>query len=224
MPTLNRSERFQRLGVILVVLYVSLIGGTYYSDFYFFLNIVFEIVVTGVLAGWLISSLRQGRLWPNTPLDTALAVGAGWLIVTSLLSRDIRVSMEGLWRFLVHFITFYLLVDLMRRGRQRWVMEALALTGGVIVLVSALEMISWYVGLGFGGYMQGWITIDGVGLMPPYIHRLTLALNNSTDLGNWVALVLPITFCWGLTAAQRDNRIGLMLLSVGLLGVEFFAL
>ncbi len=224
MPTLTRSERFQRLGVILVVLYVSLIGGTYYSEFYFFLNIFFEIVVTGVLAGWLISSLRQGRLWPNTPLDMALAVGAGWLIVTSLLSRDMRVSMEGLWRFLVHFMTFYLLVDLMRRGRQRWVMEALALTGGVIVLVSALEMASWYVGLGFGGYTQGWITIDGVGLMPPYIHRLTLALNNSTVLGNWVAMVLPITFCWGLTAAQRDNRIGLILLSVGLVGVEFFAL
>lgn len=224
MPTLSRSERFQRLGVIILVLYVSLIGGTYYSDFYFFLNIIFEIVVTGVLAGWLISSLRKGRLWPNTPLDMPLAVGAGWLIVTSLLSRDIRVSIEGLWRFLVHFMTFYGLVDLMRRGRQRWVMEALALTGGVIVLVSALEMISWYVGLGFGGFTQGWITIDGVAMSPPYIHRLTLALNNSTVLGNWVALVLPVTFCWGLTAAQRDNRIGLMALSAGLLGVEILAL
>ncbi|MBI5931384.1 MAG: O-antigen ligase family protein [Chloroflexi bacterium] len=224
MPTLSRSERIQRLGVILIVLYISLIGGTYYSDFYFFLNIIFEVVVTAVLAGWLISSLRKGRLWPHTPLDTVLAVSAGWLIITSLLSRDVRVSVEGLWRFLVHFMTFYLLIDLMRRGRQRWVMEALALTGGVIVLVSALEMISWYIGLGFGGFTQGWITIDGAGFIPPYLHRLTLALNNSTVLGNWVALVLPVTFCWGLTATQRDNRLGLMLLSIGLLGVEFLAL
>ena len=110
-----------------------------------------------------------------------------------------------------------MLVYIMQRGRQKWVFDGLFLIAALVVLVSVVEIVSWYFGLGFAGFGQGWLSIGGLSdPIPPYIYRLALAFNVSTWLGNFVILALPLTLAWAYTARKRDDRRALKMVSVGL--------
>lgn len=203
----------QRLIILASVLYITFIGGTAYTANNMVLRIFFHVVVSAAVFGWLLR-----REWPRTPFDLPLLVYALLLGITTLASTNGRVSLEQSWPFWMHILWFYMLVDIMRQGRQRWVFEALFMAGGVVVIISFVEFISWYFGTGFAGLEQGWFEIGGLSL-PPQWHEISLALNLSTILGNYIVLLLPVTFAWGLTVRQADHRFGLWLLSLCLLGV-----
>ena len=210
------TSRVQRLLVILLMVYFCLIGGTFYTERSAVLRIVHQVLTAGVLAGWLLTLWRGRRGFPRTPLDwPLLATGVVWF-VAACFAADPRVSLEYTWPILVDILAFYLLVDLMRRGRQRWIMEALFTVGAVVVLISALEFVAWYFGLPLAPiFVQDWPSI-GAGLFPPIWYKLALALNVSTLLGNFTATLIPLTVAWALTARQRDLRGGLWLLAAGL--------
>ncbi|MCZ7542425.1 MAG: hypothetical protein M5R40_02290 [Anaerolineae bacterium] len=110
-----------------------------------------------------------------------LVYAAAWLVI-ALLARDPRVSVEHLWPLLVRILGFYLLVDIMRRGRQRWVMEALFLVGGAVVVLSAVELAAWYFGLPLvPGFVQGWPQVFWVD--PPAGDPQAFACAHRLDLG-----------------------------------------
>jgi O-antigen ligase len=210
------SPRLQRLLLILLMVYFCLIGGTFYTERSAVLRIVHQVLTMLVLAGWLITLWRERRGFPATPLDRPLlATGLVWLL-SALFALDRRVSLEYTWPILVNILAYYLLTDLMRRGRQRWVMEALFTVGAVVVLLSGIEAVSWYFGLPLSpDFVVSWPQV-GAGLFPPIWHRLALALNVSTLLGCFTASLIPITAAWALTARQRDLRVGLWLLAAAL--------
>lgn len=210
------SPRLQRLLLILLMVYFCLIGGTFYTERSATLRIVHQVLTLLVLAGWLITLWRERRGFPATPLDRPLlATGFVWLL-SALFALDRRVSLEYTWPILVNILAFYLLTDLMRRGRQRWVMEALFTVGAVVVLLSGIEAVAWYFGLPLSpDFVVSWPQV-GAGLFPPIWHRLALALNVSTLLGCFTASLIPITAAWALTARQRDLRVGLWLLAAAL--------
>ncbi len=203
----------QRLTLLAAVLYITFIGGTAYTVNNMVLRIFFHGVVSAALLLWLIR-----RTWPRTPFDLSLLAYAVILGITTLTSNNGRVSLEQSWPFWMHILWFYMLVDVMSQGRQRWVFEALFMAGGVVVIVSLVEFISWYFGTGFAGLEQGWFEIGGLSL-PPQWRDIALAFNLSTILANYIILLLPVTFAWGLTVRQSDHRFGLWLLCLGLVGV-----
>lgn len=203
----------QRFAILAAILYITFIGGTAYTANNLVLRIFFHVVVTAVVLLWLVR-----RDWPRTPFDLPLLVYALILGLTTASSQNWRISLEQSWPFWMHVVWYYLLIDVMQRGRQRWVFEALFMAGGVLIIVSIVEILSWYFGTGFAGLEQGWFPIGGVSI-PPELHKLSLALNVSTIVGNYAALLLPVVFAWGLTARQPDHRLGLHLLGLGILWV-----
>ncbi len=210
------SPRIQRLLIVILLVYFCLIGGTYYTERSAVLRITHQVITTLVLAGWLVALWREGRSLPVTPLDRPLfATGIVWLL-SALFALDRRVSLEYSWPILVHLLSFALFTDLMRRGRQRWIMEALFTVGAVVVVLSGIEFVAWYFGLPLSpGFMVSWPQVNA-GLIPPLWHRLSLAMNVSTVLGNFTATLIPLAIVWALTARQRDLRLGLWLLAAGL--------
>ncbi len=210
------SLRWQRLLLILLTTYFTLIGGTFYTERSALLRLVHQALTALVLAGWLIDLWRTRRGFPATPLDLPLALSGGVWLVAAIFAPDPRVSLEYWWPIFAHILGFYLLVDLMRRGRQRWIMEALFTASAVIIILSLVEFVAWYFGLPLSPqFTQNWVAIAGL-TIPPIIHKLSLALNVSTLLGNFTATLIPLGATWAMTARQRDLRAGLWLLTGGL--------
>ncbi len=213
------SPRLQRLLIVFLVAYYTLFGGSYYTEHNPPLRVAHQVGTALLIALWLITLWRERRPFPTTPLDRPLLVYAGVLLASAVLSRDARLSLEYTWPLLTHILGFYLLVDLMRRGRQRWLFEALFVTGAVIVILSAIEVTAWYFGLPLAPqFVQGWPQVFGL-TVPPVIHKVGLAMNVSTLLGNFTATAVPLAAGWAMTARRRDLRQGAWLLAGALTGV-----
>ena len=213
------SPRLQRLLTLFLIAYFILLGGTVYTENNAILRVFHQVFTALLLALWLLDLWRSGRPFPKTPLDWPLVVYLGVRLLAALFALDPRVSMEALWQTLTHVLGFYLLVDLMRRGRQRWVMEGLFLVGGVVATLSGIEITAWYFGLPLlPQFVQGWPQIHGL-TIPPTIHKVALALTVSTWVGNFSAVIIPLTAAWAMTARQRDLRRGLWLLCLASTGV-----
>ncbi len=207
------SPRLQRLLIIFLVAYYTLFGGSYYTEHNPPLRVAHQVGTALLFALWLITLWREGRPFPATPLDRPLLAYAGVLLASAALSRDARLSLEYIWPLLTHILGFYLLVDLMWRGRQRWIFEALFVTGAVIVTLTAIEMTAWYFGLPLAPqFVQGWPQVFGL-TAPPVIHKAGLAMNVSTLLGNFTATAVPLAAGWAMTARRRDLRQGAWLLA-----------
>ncbi|NPV67511.1 MAG: hypothetical protein HPY64_10235 [Anaerolineae bacterium] len=211
------SARLQRLLITLLLVYFCFIGGTFYTERSAVLRLFHQLFTTILLTCWLATLWREGRAFPVTPLDRPLlAIGIVWLLA-ALFALDRRVSLEYTWPILVNLLAFYLLIDLMRRGRQRWIMEALFTIGTVVIVISVIEFVAWYWGIPLlPDFVISWPQVNA-GLFPPVWHRLSLAFNVSTILGNFTASLIPLTVAWATTTRQRDLRFGLWLLAIGLL-------
>lgn len=214
------STRLQRLLVTLLMAYFTLLGGSFYTERSAVLRMGHQLITAGVLALWLINLWRTRRNIPATPLDRPLLLtGAAWL-AAAVFGLDPRVSLEYTWPILVHILGFYLLVDLMRRGRQRWIFEALFTCAAVVIIISTIEFVSWYLGLPLAPqFTQNWLEIGGLFTLPPTFHKLSLALNVSTLLGNFAATLVPLIAAWAMSTRQPGLRPGLWLLALGMTGV-----
>lgn len=216
-------NRYRRTVILLLLLNYTIFGITFYNAQSPILRILQQLVTFLVLSIWLFSLWRRKTSLPRTPLDMPLIALAFAWIIAALTSLDPRVSLEYTWPILVTILGLYLLVDLFLHKRERWLVEALFLTGAVIVLVSLLEVIAWYTGtrLGFG-FSQGWPAIDGISI-PPVRHRLLFLLNGTNGLGNFCAALVPLAITWAVTTRKRDLGIGAALLAGGLALTVYFS-
>lgn len=207
----------RRFLILIAILYVVFIGGTVYPTNNLVLRIFYHVATAGFVIIWSLVRLYRGTLWPRTHLDASLAAYIGWLGVSTLASHDVRVSLEQSYPFLLHIIWFYMIVDVIRNGHQRWLFEALFISSGVFVAISVLELASWYLGLGFAGYDIGWFAIGGFNNpIPPEGYKLALALNVSTLVGNWAVVVFILVVGWMWSTPRPDYRLSLGLLAGGL--------
>jgi O-antigen ligase/tetratricopeptide (TPR) repeat protein len=208
------AVRLRRLALIILVVYASLVGGV--VEQYPSLNLVHQVGVTLLLGVWLVTLWRRERPFPSTPLDVPLLVCAVAWLLAALLGHDPRVSLQYAWPIWVHILIFYFLVDLMRHGRQRWAIEALVFFGSLIVLFSAVEMVSWYWGLPIlPQFTQSWPHWFGL-TRPPVIHSVALILNYNNPTGAYCVLLIPLTLAWASTIHPRDSRWVLRILALGL--------
>lgn len=215
-------QRMKRIVLLILILYITFVGGTATPELYLFHRVLFQIVVTLIFVFWGIRMLSQRRTLPQTPFDLLIVTIVLWLFMNSLFSWDTRLSLETIWTFLLHIALFYLMLETIQLGKQRWLFEGLYIAGGLIIMFSLLELVGWYFGLGFGGFKQGWFEIGNFSnLSPPMFHRLSLVFGFSTILSNYIALLIPVILAWALTVEQHDYRISFFLLLAGLLVVQF---
>ncbi len=200
--------RYRRLGFILLAFYFVFLGGGVYYSLFFPLRYFHHAFMTVVLSAWLLRRIRRNKGLPETPLNLPIyALVVVWF-VAAITGLDPRMSFEHTWFLVIHTLIFFVLVDLMQQGRQRWVMEAQFILAALVVVVSLLEIASWYFGLGITPQTQvGWIEVIGPGAWLPLTPvRLQLAFGISTWLGAYVAPLVLVAGAWALTARQRDFR------------------
>ena len=191
-----------------VILYFTFIGGSFYSDFNFYLRVFNQLVVTALLGGWLVGKLRRGEPMPRTALDWPILAWLAAHLIAALLGLSPRFSLEKLWMPFTHTLAFYWLVDLRRKGHTDSVARGLYMSAAVVCLVGLAEFIGWYAGLPLlPGFVQGWPAIGGLQQpFPPTIYRLNFTLNGATPLSAYLALLIPPALAIWLTARRRDDR------------------
>src|SRR5215212_4073493 len=194
-----RSRRFP---LLFLAIYLVFLGGSAYFGLFFPVRVLHHAVMTLLLAGWLINRIRRGCGLPSTPLNPPIYAAVAVWFVSAVVSIDPRMSLENVWFPVVHVLLFFGLVDLFQRGRQRIVFETQFFVAALVVLLSALEVASWYFGLGIiPGTETGWAEVIGAGLaLPVKPPRLALALSISTLLAGYVAPLVTLTIGWALTA------------------------
>ncbi len=186
-----------RLLTILLVLYITFIGGTAFAHVGAIPDSIRLIFMAGPIAIWLVSLIRHKQPFPRTPLDAPLLVGVIWLFLTALLAQDRRISLEMLWPFLLHILAFYMLVDLMRRGWASHFQAALLAVALTIIAISIVELALWF------------FSWDGAGFFPPLSPKLDLALGITTIQGNYIAVLLPLILVGVLLARHNYIRLAL---------------
>jgi O-antigen ligase/tetratricopeptide (TPR) repeat protein len=216
--------RLTRIALILLALYFTFIGGSAYYNLIFPVRVLHHILVTLVLALWLISRVRRHEGLPATPVNVPVfALTVVW-VITAIFSIDPRMAFENLWLQFTHVLFFFILVDLFQRGRQRLVLETQFMLAAVVIMISGLEAASWYFGLGIvPGTPIGWINVIGPGAwLPLQPLRLSLAMNISTLLAGYVAPLVTLTAAWALTVTRRDYRRVLWVMCIILAVILFF--
>lgn len=202
--------RLTRLLWLLFAFYLTFVGGASYYNTIFVVRVAHHALLTLILGGWLITRLRARRHagLPYTGLEVPLLAFMAVVGINIVTALDPRMAFENAWFGLVHLTLFFMLADLIQRGRQRLLMEVVFFMATVAVLISLWEFAAWYFGLGIiPGTSIGWIHIDA-GLIPPLngLPRLFLAMSVSTLLAGYIAPLVTISLGWALTAARRDYR------------------
>lgn len=206
--------RLTRLIAMLLAVEILFLGGSAYYQLVFPVRVLHHIVITVVLTVWLLLRLKNRQGLPQTPLNPPLYAACIVWILSAALSDDPRMAFENLWFPFTHLIFFWIFADLIQRRQQRLLFDVQFIAAALVLMLSAIELASWYFGLGIiPGTSVGWA---GTTVIPYTAPRLALALNVSTLLAGYVAPLLILAVGWALTA-RRTYRPALWVLAGGLL-------
>ena len=190
------------------------------------LHLLDWIVIVIPLVVWTVAGWRRRRTWPATSLDRPLVVILVLIAFSCLFFTHIRTGLLHTWEIFTLILLFWLLVDMIRQGWARTLWRLLYMIAGVVCLISAIEFLAWYFGWPLlPGANPGWFSIGGwQELLPPVMHRLSLALANATALSAFLALLIPPALGILLSSRDWDTRIGMALWIVAALLITGFSL
>lgn len=207
--------RQNRLWYLLLAIYFIFIGGGAYFATSLSVRIAHHVIVSVLAVIWLGRRVHRGQGLSRTPLNAPILAGIAVWGVATLLSQDVRMSIEHVWLLLTHVWLFYVIVDIIQRGYQRMIFEIVAFIGAIVVMLMGLELGSWYFGLGITpGTVVGWAS---EGRLPTLsdLPTLALALSVSTLQAGFTAPLVIVTIGWALTTPHRPYR--RVLLGLGVL-------
>ncbi len=205
--------RFTRLAFVLTAVYLALIGGTYYYQF-FTIRVLHHAVITLLVIVWLARRVRHGL--PTTPLNLLLVMLIGVWALSAVFSLDPRSAFENLWFPLTHLVLFLIIADMIGRGREKVLIETFFLVGTIIMLLALAQLVAWYTGIDLmleGGV--GWLNVGMI--LPPETPMIFIPLGVSTWLAAFAAATSVFTFGWGLSLANRGYRIAFFVLAAAML-------
>lgn len=208
--------RLNRIAFLLLAVYFLFIAGSAYYTQIFAIRVFHHLFATLVFGGWLALRLRRDRGLPNTPLNPLIYLLVGVWLLAAVTGLDPRVSLESLWFPLLHLLIFFVLADMLARGRQFQVFETQFIIAALVVVMAGLQFASWYLGLGlFPGTSVGWLEM-GI-LIPSTPANLYFPLGVTTWLAAYVTPLAVIAAAWAQTARRRDYRVVLWGLAIALL-------
>lgn len=208
--------RLNRLAFIFAAVYFALIGGSVYYYQVFPIRALHHAVATLLLLIWLGQRLRRGL--PVTPLNGVIAALIGVWFVTTLLSLEPRSAFENLWFPLTHVVLFFIIADLIGRGRESLVFETFFLVTALVALLALAQFVAWYTGIDLvpepGG---GWLNVGMI--VPPEAPMLYIPLGVSTWLAGFAAPTLIVALGWAFSSTKRSYRIVFFSMAAALLVV-----
>jgi tetratricopeptide (TPR) repeat protein/O-antigen ligase len=223
---LHLNARQRQWVLTLVILYFTFLGGNSISDVDLAGTRIFHhVAVSLLMLGWAATLLLRRRKWPATPLDLPLLLFFAVNVLATIFAVDPRVSVEELWRTATHITFFYIVVDQMRSGRPRQILEPLFFASAVVIIVGFLEYLSWYTGLPpLPFFRTNWWAIGGFQQpVPPVMYRLSFTMLIATHLSAYMAVMILVGLGWAVSTYSKDTRQGLTLWLVGAFIVEILS-
>ncbi len=188
-----------------------LIGGSYYAQV-FAVRVFEHVLITALLSVWLIVRQIRGRGLPSTPLNPLLGLMVLVWFASALLSLDPRMALENLWIPLTDLLLFFVMVDVLQRGRETLLVETQFLLTALVVMLALAQLGSWWFGWGFATSTIGWASVVGADVSLP-LPRLFVPLGVSTWLAAYTAPLAVLAGAWGWAARRRGVRYGFWLLA-----------
>ncbi len=207
----------REITIFSILLYFTFIGGTFYSQLYFPLRLLTQMIAMLVLGGWMLTARQQGL--PRFKFDWLIGLLLLVLGGSAVLGLSPRFSFERLWFSVAHVLAFFMFIDLFRRKWEVHLTKSAFMVSGVVALMGIFEFAMWYFGTPFmPGFTQGWADIGGwQHIIPPTIYRLGITLNGATALASYLTLLMPIAISLILTLPRhhkdRSALIGWMILA-----------
>jgi len=214
MPILRDDQNRQRLGLMALAVFLLLATGGGIPGDPLAVRAGTHLLLTVLLAAWLIVRLRRRQFLPVTPLNGPLFAAAAVILLSTAFSLDPRMAAEHAWWPLIHILIFFWCAAQIQRGRQRVLFEALFLIGAITVIWAGAEFAGW---LGrVGAAVDFDALLRGQAEFPPVLPMLARPLFASTVLAGFVAPQVVIAFGWALTARRKMHRVALDGLGVAL--------
>jgi len=211
-----RAKRYMLIGLAFYLTYVG--GASYYYVVSFPARVMHHVFITLLLAVWLFGRLRQQRGLPESGINPLLYASIAVWALGAILGLSARVSLEWLWFGLIHTLFFLYIVEQIRRGYQRLVMEAVFFMAMGVLLLSGLELYSWFTGQGFIPVAAGWIVTGQFPRLTDF-PQIALPMAVSTLVAGYTAPLVMVTGIWAATTNQRAARVILGVMAVLLAGV-----
>ncbi|MBE7552937.1 MAG: tetratricopeptide repeat protein [Anaerolineales bacterium] len=164
-----------------------------------------------IFAPWLGVKVWRRQPLIYTPLDSLLLLIIVLYLVSAFLSPSPRLTFYSLWLLLLSILTFYLMLDQFRAGREKALWQAIFLVVAIVLELAALEFLAWYLGLfPLLGFEISWPEVAGWTL-PPNPRRLGLALLTvpvAPPFSAYVALFIPLALGLALSTRKFSVRLG----------------
>jgi len=198
-------------GTLLVGVYMILIGGSFNATVSYRVQLLNTIAASVIAIVWISRRVYQRKPLLATGLEIPLAlfVGSQWLsIITSVQPR---LSVESALTTTVWVLAFIILSDLLANGWPKVTIEnTLILIAAFITIQALLEISTWFI---------GWFKL---GLFPLVAYRVTGFLGHPNLTAAALNLLLPFAIVKFIRTPKRLLRVGLIILVMGMLTVEFF--
>ncbi|MCL4298924.1 MAG: tetratricopeptide repeat protein [Anaerolineae bacterium] len=164
-----------------------------------------------IFVPWLGVKVWRRQHLVHTPLDYLLLLVIVLCLVSAFLSPSPRLTFYSLWLLLLSILTFYLMLDQFRAGRENALWQAIFLVVAIVLELAALEFLAWYLGLfPLLGFEISWPEVAGWTL-PPNPRRLGLALLTvpvAPPFSAYVALFIPLALGLALSTRKFSIRLG----------------
>lgn len=206
LPRRSVLPRIVNTWLLVVLAYLTLLGGTIPGSFDFTLTIVTHSLAFATILGWLVWKTVARESLPRTALDRPIAVFICLAVLSAITGVQPRLALENVVRMLGYAATYYMTVDLIRsRGSGAVAARIVLAIATVVMFAGLIEWIVWFVDqCKSAGAYPPWLASDWPAmLVPPFGHRLSLTLTNPNILAAYLVLVLPLGIVNCLTAGTH---------------------
>jgi O-antigen ligase len=202
--------------LLLLWVYLVLVVGTYEGLTLFSLQLS-SAILGGVIIGiWLIYKLVKKQHIATSGIETGIVVFLGTQIISMIFSSDVRRSVEVVGQFVVYFLVFYLVLDLLRNGWSSTRIERTFLIVGAIVLGLSLYQH-------LNNFLSWQNLTEGLPYTPGFKSRLYGYFADAPLLAAFSNLLLPFALVRFLSAPNLIKRLLWGGYSLAALAVVYFS-
>jgi hypothetical protein len=172
-----------------------------------------EILLGVLVLLWAIRSLLARRLLlTRTPLDWAVLIYLGVLVVRFILDRNWWVGAWGLYASVMYLPLFWIVASVLHRRPARLIPLVASLVGvGAVVALGGLLEFAWNVPLWPSDEMIQRHGFPGVFIYATNIRRVYFTFDSPTTLANTLAILLPLALALILVFQRLLARLAAVL-------------